>query len=135
MRISTFRLERDERLDRISNLTKKERHHKDDKHGKEAGGSPKVNMPRLATGEQAPRCLWRAYEPAFRSAKTKRNWTESATTQKNSSHREGDCYFLVGEAGFGPAKSKTTDLQSAPFGRSGIPPYLRFLFKALQSIS
>ena len=31
--------------------------------------------------------------------------------------------FLVGEAGFGPAKSVTTDLQSAPFGRSGIPPY------------
>ena len=31
-------------------------------------------------------------------------------------------YFLVGEAGFGPAKSVTTDLQSAPFGRSGIPP-------------
>ena len=30
--------------------------------------------------------------------------------------------FLVGEAGFGPAKSVTTDLQSAPFGRSGIPP-------------
>ncbi len=31
--------------------------------------------------------------------------------------------FMVGEAGFGPAKSVTTDLQSAPFGRSGIPPY------------
>ena len=30
---------------------------------------------------------------------------------------------LVGEAGFEPAKSWTTDLQSAPFGRSGIPPY------------
>ena len=29
---------------------------------------------------------------------------------------------MVGEAGFGPAKSVTTDLQSAPFGRSGIPP-------------
>ena len=34
-----------------------------------------------------------------------------------------DLDFLVGEAGFGPAKSVTTDLQSAPFGRSGIPPY------------
>ena len=31
--------------------------------------------------------------------------------------------FLVGEGGFGPPKSLTTDLQSAPFGRSGIPPY------------
>ena len=31
-------------------------------------------------------------------------------------------FVMVGEAGFGPAKSVTTDLQSAPFGRSGIPP-------------
>ena len=31
--------------------------------------------------------------------------------------------FLVGEDGFEPSKSLTTDLQSAPFGRSGIPPY------------
>ena len=30
---------------------------------------------------------------------------------------------MVGEGGFGPPKSVTTDLQSAPFGRSGIPPY------------
>ena len=40
---------------------------------------------------------------------------------------KGTCFsqvpFLVGEAGFEPAKSWTTDLQSAPFGRSGIPPY------------
>ena len=33
------------------------------------------------------------------------------------------CFFLVGEGGFEPPKSVTTDLQSAPFGRSGIPPY------------
>ena len=31
--------------------------------------------------------------------------------------------ILVEEGGFGPPKSLTTDLQSAPFGRSGIPPY------------
>ena len=31
--------------------------------------------------------------------------------------------FLVGEGGFGPPKSLTTDLQSAPFGRSGTLPY------------
>ena len=31
--------------------------------------------------------------------------------------------FLVGEGGFEPPKSLTTDLQSAPFGHSGIPPY------------
>ncbi len=31
---------------------------------------------------------------------------------------------LVGEGGFGPPKSVTTDLQSAPFGRSGTLPLL-----------
>ena len=31
--------------------------------------------------------------------------------------------MVVGEGGFEPPKSKTTDLQSAPFDRSGIPPY------------
>ena len=31
--------------------------------------------------------------------------------------------MMVGEGGFEPPKSVTTDLQSAPFGRSGIPPY------------
>ena len=30
----------------------------------------------------------------------------------------------MGEGGFEPPKSLTTDLQSAPFGHSGIPPYL-----------
>ena len=35
--------------------------------------------------------------------------------------------FLVGEGGFGPPKSVTTDLQSAPFGRSGIPPFIQFV--------
>ena len=33
--------------------------------------------------------------------------------------------FLVGDGGFGPPKSVTTDLQSAPFGRSGNPPKIR----------
>ena len=32
-------------------------------------------------------------------------------------------FCLVGEGGFGPPKSLTTDLQSAPFGRSGTLPY------------
>ena len=31
--------------------------------------------------------------------------------------------FLVGRGGFEPPKSKTSDLQSDPFGRSGICPY------------
>ena len=33
-------------------------------------------------------------------------------------------YQMVGEGGFEPPKSLTTDLQSAPFGHSGILPYL-----------
>ena len=36
---------------------------------------------------------------------------------------EQQALLLVGEGGFGPPKSETTDLQSAPFGHSGIPPY------------
>lgn len=31
--------------------------------------------------------------------------------------------FLVGEGGFEPPKREATDLQSAPFGHSGILPY------------
>ncbi len=33
--------------------------------------------------------------------------------------------ILVGGGGFEPPKSSTTDLQSAPFGRSGILPYVK----------
>ena len=33
-------------------------------------------------------------------------------------------FLLVGEGGFEPPKALLTDLQSAPFGHSGIPPYL-----------
>ena len=36
--------------------------------------------------------------------------------------------FLVGRGGFEPPKSKTSDLQSDPFGRSGICPYLSVAF-------
>ena len=32
-------------------------------------------------------------------------------------------WMMVEEGGFEPPKSVTTDLQSAPFGRSGTPPY------------
>ena len=32
--------------------------------------------------------------------------------------------FLVGEDGFEPSKALPADLQSVPFGHSGIPPYL-----------
>ena len=33
--------------------------------------------------------------------------------------------FLVGRGGFEPPKSKTSDLQSDPFGRSGICPFMK----------
>ena len=33
------------------------------------------------------------------------------------------CSFLVGEGGFEPPKALPADLQSVPFGHSGIPPY------------
>ena len=36
---------------------------------------------------------------------------------------QAKAYGLVEEGGFEPPKSVTTDLQSAPFGRSGTPPY------------
>ena len=45
----------------------------------------------------------------------KANFTEKSTCWCK-------CFFLVGDGGFGPPKSVTTDLQSAPFGRSGNPP-------------
>ena len=35
--------------------------------------------------------------------------------------------FVVGRGGFEPPKSKTSDLQSDPFGRSGICPYILLL--------
>ena len=35
----------------------------------------------------------------------------------------------MGEGGFAPPKALLTDLQSAPFGHSGIPPYLLRLFR------
>ena len=44
-------------------------------------------------------------------------------TQKTKSSKHFHVRSLVGEGGFEPPKSVTTDLQSAPFGHSGIPPY------------
>ena len=35
--------------------------------------------------------------------------------------------FMVGEDGFEPPKSLTTDLQSAPFGHSGTSPYVKLV--------
>ena len=44
--------------------------------------------------------------------------------RKSQANRHGSSgSALVGKGGFEPPKSLTTDLQSAPFGHSGIPPY------------
>ena len=42
---------------------------------------------------------------------------------KNKGVTETDNSSMVGRGGFEPPKSMTTDLQSVPFGRSGIFPY------------
>ena len=47
---------------------------------------------------------------------------ESAFSDKKVQHRKMLNLFLVGEGGFEPPKALLTDLQSAPFGHSGIPP-------------
>ena len=47
--------------------------------------------------------------------------------KKKPSHLTVQRFSLVGEGGFEPPKSLTTDLQSAPFGHSGIPPYVILL--------
>ena len=43
--------------------------------------------------------------------------------KKSRRKRYKACDDVVEEGGFEPPKSVTTDLQSAPFGRSGTPPY------------
>ena len=58
------------------------------------------------------------------SAPAARCHTHSPSSNGIEKTQSVTAFFLVGEAGFEPAKSWTTDLQSAPFGRSGIPPYL-----------
>lgn len=48
--------------------------------------------------------------------------------KKNRQTPEGFACFLVGEDGFEPSKRNVTDLQSAPFGLSGTPPFLFYNF-------
>ena len=48
-----------------------------------------------------------------------------ATKQKTTAFAV--VFHLVGDGGFGPPKSVTTDLQSAPFGRSGNPPNMELV--------
>ena len=61
--------------------------------------------------------------------RTNQSFAEQSLTESNYPLKQKNRHplrmsvFLVGDAGFGPAKSLTTDLQSAPFGRSGNPPF------------
>ena len=56
------------------------------------------------------------YIPRFCKNKNLRKVSKTPDFSRNQA-------LLVGEGGFEPPKSLTTDLQSAPFGHSGIPPY------------
>ena len=47
----------------------------------------------------------------------------STISDQNKGIPRGYAFILVGDGGFGPPKSATTDLQSAPFGHSGNLPY------------
>ena len=64
----------------------------------------------------------------------KANFVEKST---HCLGRQMCAFFLVGDGGFGPPKSVTTDLQSAPFGRSGNPPYIgcRYYLNRLELVN
>ena len=49
-----------------------------------------------------------------------------ATIKKSDRLTKRSDLVLVGAGGFGPPKRNATDLQSAPFGHSGTPPYSVF---------
>ena len=57
----------------------------------------------------------------FRAFKAKKKVTD-LSDPKNCSNQLPS-YILVGEGGFEPPKALPADLQSVPFGHSGIPPY------------
>ena len=65
-----------------------------------------------------PDCFYRPYGRHALS-----NPPQVSTANKTTRAPLLRCSVLVGEGGFEPPKSLTTDLQSAPFGRSGILPY------------
>ena len=52
---------------------------------------------------------------------------------KKENHRTFSRSVMVGEGGFEPPKSLTTDLQSAPFGHSGTLPYTIFHFSQIEA--
>ena len=61
----------------------------------------------------------------FGTEKNRRLGSKKARYNRAFRRRHLFClHIMVGEGGFEPPKSLTTDLQSAPFGHSGILPYL-----------
>ena len=72
----------------------------------------------------------------FNAFKCKIKQKQTEKTQKKNPKRYISVvrfrFFLVDRGGFEPPKSKTSDLQSDPFGRSGICPILyAFLFRKI----
>ena len=98
--------------------TKKHRHKG---RCEEAGYSPQAKISRQCSYKRAWRAFWRICGPAHLQKQV--TASNKQPHQRKSTDTKVGAFSLVGEAGFGPAKSVTTDLQSAPFGRSGIPPY------------
>ena len=56
-----------------------------------------------------------------------RRWPHHQSSPKQKTTASAVVFCLVGDGGFGPPKSVTTDLQSAPFGRSGNPPNMELV--------
>ena len=87
-----------------------------------SGGGGAAYVPRPA------RNLLRRDAPWGSPARGTGRWSGRADqiSERRKRKSEADeiaCFAMVGEGGFEPPKPKATDLQSAPFDRSGIPPY------------
>ena len=76
----------------------------------------------LQTHKNIKKCARFYYRAHFLEGVNTLDATSSASTLPEQKEKS-----LVGEGGFGPPKSVTTDLQSAPFGRSGTRPYMELV--------
>ena len=90
-----------------------------------SGGGGAAYVPRPA------RNLLRRDAPWGSPARGTGRWSGRADQiserRKKSEADEIACFAMVGEGGFEPPKPKATDLQSAPFDRSGTLPYSVFV--------
>ena len=107
-------------MQRIKNATRRTISHHKQKTNGDAGGFAGGKELRRALCPQAATAFVELANHIFNKLKRMVALTPSMTTKKDT---QLVSFFVVGDAGFGPAKSSTTDLQSAPFGRSGNPPY------------